>query len=124
MATLPNTFSIQMGIGSLWSQNYVLQNSDGSLANLTGKIFEFVVRTDPSQASSVTPAIIVTTTSSSAGVITVNTATATVNVLLNPSATAALSQTSYHYTLWMDQGLSDATAWVTGTIFASQIALP
>lgn len=124
MSTLPNVFSIQMGVGSQWSQNYVLQNADGSLPDLTGKIFEFVVRNDPSELSSVTPVIKVTTTPGSQGQITVNLTTATVSVTLAPVATAALTQKTYSYSLWMDQGLTDATAWVTGTVFATLIANP
>ena len=120
MPTLPNTFSIQMGIGSQWQQSYALQNSDGSLFNTAGKIFEFVVRNDPSESASITPAIKVTTTAGAQGQITVS--GSTVTVTLAPTATAALSQKTYSYALWMDQGLSDATAWVTGTAFASLIA--
>jgi hypothetical protein len=109
-----------MGIGSQWQQSYALQNSDGSLFNTAGKIFSFVVRNDPSEAGTVTPAIRVTTTPGAQGQITVT--GSTVAVTLTPAATAIMSQKTYVYSLWMDQGLTDATAWVTGTIFAAQIA--
>ena len=120
MPTLPNTFSIQMGIGSQWQQSYTLQNSDGTPFNTSGKIFSFVVRNDPTETGTVTPAIRVTTTPGAQGQVTVIGSTVTVTLL--PSATAGLTQKTYSYSLWMDQGLSDATAWVTGTVFAVLIA--
>lgn len=124
MPALPNAFSIQMGVGSQWSQAYTFQNADGSLIDLTTKTFEFVVRTDPSELTATTPLIKVTTTSGTQGVITVNTSTATATVTLSPTATAVLAQQAYPYSLWMDPGLTDATAWVTGTVFAFLIAVP
>ena len=122
MATLPTTASIQMGIGTQWTQNYTIQNPDGTLFPITGTTWELVVRNDPSEATSVTPAIKVTTTSSASGVITINTVTSVVSVTIAPSATAALTQKSYVYSLWMNPGTTTATAWVTGTVFASLIA--
>lgn len=122
MAALPNVFSIQMGIGSTWTQNYTIQNADGSAFNTTGKTWEFVIRNDPSESTSTTPVVKVTGTSGSQGVVTVLNNVVTVS--LTAAATAALTQKSYVYSLWMDPGLSDATAWVTGTVFATQIANP
>lgn len=124
MAALPNALSINVGIGSQWSQTYTIQNSDGTPFNITGKTWEFVVRNDPSEASSVTPAIkVLSSASSAAGSIVVDTNKMTVQVILSPTATGALVQKGYVYSLWMDPGLSDATAWVTGTAFAQQIAM-
>lgn len=121
MPALPNLFSIQMGIGSQWSQSYTFQNADGSLVDLTGHTFSFVVRNDPSEANAITPVIRVDTTGTAQGNITVNTATATITVNLLASGTAALTQKTYYYSLWMDPGTT-STAWATGTIFAAQIA--
>lgn len=124
MAALPNALSINLGIGSQWSQTYTIQNSDTTLFNITGKTWEFVVRSDPSEPTAVTPVIKVLSSAPGAqGSIVVNTTTSTVQVILTPAATAALSQKGYVYSLWMDPGLSDATAWVTGTAFAQQIAM-
>ena len=121
MPALPNVFSIQMGIGSQWSQSYTFQNADGSLVDLTGHTFSFVVRNDPSEPNALTPAIKVDTTGTSQGSITVNVPTATITVNLLASATGTLTQKVYYYSLWMDPGTT-SVAWATGTIFAAQIA--
>jgi len=100
--------------GSQWSYSFQVQNDDGTLMNIIGKTFELVIRTD--QRTSGTPAATINSTSSTAsGTITVNTATSTVVATLNPVATSALvANTTYSLTLWMDPGLSDATALVNG----------
>ena len=123
MANLPNAVSIVAAIGSQFNQTYQLLNDDGSTMNITGKIFEFIIRTDPIQSGISTPAASVTSTASTAsGTITVTVSTATLLVSVSALATALLSQQQYFYTLWMDQGLSDATALVSGTFFAELTA--
>lgn len=119
MGTLPNAVSLTVAVGSQLNQTYQFTNADGTLMNITGKVFEFNIRNDPSEAKTVTPVATVTSTAStSAGTITVNTATSTVLVSVSALAMANLTQKSYVYTLWMDQNLSDATAMVSGTLFA------
>lgn len=125
MGFLPNTASLTESVGSAFNNVYTLKNDDGTLMNLVGKTFEFTIRTDPAQASSVTPVIKVnSSTSTSSGTITVNTTTSQVTVTITATAMALLSQTQYYYTLWMDQGLADATAMVAGTLFALNVAQP
>lgn len=110
-------------VGSQINQTYQLINDDGTLMNITNKTFEFVIRSDPSQANAVTPLVSVnSTTSTSAGFITVTTLTSTLLVSVSASAMAGLTQQQYYYTLWMDQGLADATALVNGTLFAEFVA--
>jgi len=125
MAALPNPLSLNVAVGSQFTQTYILQNEDGTLLNLTGKIFEFAIRTDTIQTSATAPAVSVNSTSSTAsGTITVNLIAATVSVVVTATAMATLSQKQYYYTLWMDEGLSDATAMVSGTVFAVNVAAP
>lgn len=119
MSILPNAVSLNVAVGSQISQTYQFKNSDGSLMNITGKVFEFVIRSDPSEGHAVTPVVSVTSTASTAsGTITVNTLTSTILVTVTATAMATLTQKQYVYTLWMDQNLSDATAMVSGTLFA------
>lgn len=119
MGNLPNAISLSVAVGSQLNQTYQFKNDDGSLMNITGKVFEFVIRSDPSEAHVVTPVAVVTSSAStSAGTITVDTATSTILVSVSALAMANLTQKSYVYTLWMDQNLSDATAMVNGTLFA------
>lgn len=123
MPQLPNPLSVTAAVGSQWPQGYQLFNDDGTLMNIATKTFEFVVRSDPAQAGTVTPLIVVKSTgATAAGYITVTTATSSLLVVLSATATAALSQQQYYYTLWMDPGLPDATALVSGTFYADYVA--
>jgi hypothetical protein len=47
---------------------------------------------------------------------------AQVKVTVTPMATNLVVEGGGPYTLWMDQGLSDATALVTGTFFTNSVA--
>lgn len=123
MPTLPTTASIQLGIGAQYTNNYTIQNPDGSLFPITGTTWEFAVRNDPSELVSVNPLIKVTTTSSASGLITINTSTSVVSLTVAPVATGVLTQKQYVYSLWMNPGTTTATAWFTGTLFATFIAL-
>ena len=79
---------------------------------ISGATWEYVVRT--SQTDAGTPLIKITTTVSSAGLITPTTATGTVLLEIYAAATAALAPGTYYQTLWMNPGLGNALAWVTG----------
>lgn len=121
-ALLPNNYTIVTAQASQWSAVFTVYNEDGTLANLTGKIFELVVR-----ATASTPSVLfsVTSTASTAnGTVTVDTAASAVTVIVNPAATALLTGGGGNYTLWMDQGLSDATALVTGVFLAQAVPAP
>lgn len=125
MPNLPNPASIMAAVGSQLNMTYVLKNDDNTLMDITGKTFEFSIRTDPSQTSATAPLISVTSTASTAsGTITVTTASSTVLVSVSATAMATLTQKQYYYTLWMDQGLADATAMVFGTLFAEFTSMP
>ena len=122
MPALPNQQQINMAAGSQWSQSYQLQNDDGTLMDISGFTFEMVIR--PSTSDHTQPALVAvnSTASSAQGYITVTVDTATLLVVLSPTATALLGQGSNPYALWMDPGDSDATALVVGTCFSQLIA--
>lgn len=125
LAALPNPLSLNVAVGSQFDQNYVLQNEDGSLMSLVNKIFEFSIRADPIQTSAVPPLISVTSSTNTVnGGIVVDTVTSTVSVIVSATPMATLEQQLYYYTLWMDQGLPDATALVNGTMFAGNVSAP
>ena len=125
MGVLPNSASITAAVGSQLNMVYVLQNDDGTPMNITNKTFEFSVRADPSQTTAVAPLISVNSTASTpSGTIVVTTNTSTVAVSVSAGAMSALTQKQYYYTLWMDQGLADATAMVAGTLFAQFTSVP
>ncbi len=120
MSNLPNALSLNVAIGSQFTQTYQFKNADGSLMNIVGKVFEFVIRNDPIEAHSTTPAVSVTSTASTAsGTIAIDTSTSSILVTVTSAGMSALSQKQYVYTLWMDQNLGDATAMVSGTLFAN-----
>lgn len=122
MPALPNQVQATAASGSQWVETYVLQNDDGTLMNITGKTFEFVIR--PNASDHTVPALVaVNSTSSTAqGYITVTTASSTVQVVLSPTVTTLLGQGARPYTLWMDPGLPDATALVAGMFFSNLVA--
>ena len=121
---LPNLYNIQAPSNSQFSVVFTIQNDDGTLADITGKIFEFVVRDRLNANSSKVLVSVNSSTATSNGYITVTTAASTVEVVLTAVGVGLITDGGGPYTLWMDQGLSDATAMVTGTFFVQQVAAP
>lgn len=125
MGVLPNAASITAAVDSQLNMTYVLHDDSNALMNITNKTFEFAIRTDPIQTSATPPLISVNSTAStSSGTIVVTTNTSTVAVSVSAPAMATLTQKLYYYTLWMNQGLGDATAMVSGTLFAQFTSVP
>lgn len=120
---LPNNYTIVTAAGSQWSSIFTIYNDDGTLANITNKVFEFVVRDRLSSPGTVIFSF-TSTTPNAYGSMVINTVSSTVQVTVNPAATALITEGGGPYTLWMDQSLADATALVTGTFFANLIANP
>jgi hypothetical protein len=120
---LPNNYTIITAQGSQWSAVYTIYNDDGSLANISLKVFEFVVRDRLDAAGGVLFSFS-SVVSNAYGSMTVSTEDSTVQVVVNPAATSLLSEGGGPYTLWMDQDLPDATALVTGIFLAQIIAAP
>jgi hypothetical protein len=123
MPALPIQVNAIAAAGGEWDTTYALENDDGTVMNITGKSFEFVIR--PTVTDATEPALVsVSSVSASAqGFMTVNVAAGTVLVVLNPAATSLLGQGARPYTLWMDPGLTDATPLVAGTFFSNLVAV-
>jgi hypothetical protein len=121
--TLPVPYNTIGYPGSLWAATFQFLNSDGSLMNITGKTFEYVLRV--STSSTATATLSVSTTTTDNGSITVTTATSSILVTITPTGTSLLAQnTSYAATLWMDPNLSDATVMANGAFTTSGAAAP
>lgn len=123
MATLPNNYTISTAAGSQWSSIFTITNDDGTLANLTNKTFEFVVR-DRLSSPGVVLFSFTSTTPNAYGSMVISLQNSTVQVIVNPAATSLITEGGGPYTLWMDQNLTDATALVVGTFFANPVANP
>jgi hypothetical protein len=123
VSPLPNLYNIQAASGSQYSVSFTVQNDNGSLANITNKTFELVVR-DRTNSPNRTFFSINSTSSTANGTITVNTTTSVVSVLVTPTAVNLITNGGGPYTLWMDPNLSDATALVVGTFFVEPVAAP
>lgn len=120
---LPNNYTIVTALDSQWSAVFTLTNDDGTLADITNKVFEFVIR-DRLGGPGMVLASVNSAVSTAFGVIIVNLIQSSIEVILTPTAISMITNGGAPYTLWMDQNLSDATALVTGTIYANPVALP
>ncbi len=119
---LPNQLQINLAAGSQWTQGYQLQNDDGTPMDISGFTFEMVIRPSASDHTEAALVAVNSTTSNAQGSITVDVDTATLLVVLSPTATTLLGQGANVYALWMDPGDSDATALVVGICFSQLIA--
>lgn len=120
---LPNNYTIVTAADSQWSAVFTITNDDGTLANLTNKTFEMVIR-DRLGGSGVVLSSVSSTASTLDGSITVNVTASTLDVVLTPVAVDAVANGGAPYTLWMDPNLPDATALVTGVIYVNPVATP
>lgn len=121
MPTLPNNYTITAAAASEWATSFTIYNDDGTLADITNKTFEFVVRNRLGSSGKVTFSVN-STSSTASGTVTVDVPSATVQVVLTPAATASVVEGGGPYTLWMNPGLADATALVTGTFYSNPVA--
>jgi hypothetical protein len=89
-----------------------------------GFAWEYVVR--ETAGSSGSPLISVTTSPSSAGLITATATSAVSQILLAlyPAATASLGAGSYSQALWSQPGTTNAFCWMSGTLTVSGAAQP
>lgn len=116
-------YNIAASAGGQWAATFTLENDDGTPMNIATKTFEFVARTNTAPAG--TPVVTVTSTGAGAdGYMVIDVDAATVQVVLTPTATTNASGGGIPYTLWMNPGLTDATALVTGTLYSSLVAQP
>jgi len=120
-APLPNSYLAVTANGSQWAQSYQVTNDDGTLADITNKTFELIVRNTQTSATLFS---VNSTASTAYGTITVTSSTATLQVVLTPTATTLLPEWGGSYTLWMDPNLNDATALVAGIFYGRAVAQP
>lgn len=122
---MSSQFNWTVNTGGVNTAVFTFQNADGSLYNITGLTWEYVVRRDASDP--ITTAVIeVTQTPNSQGAVTVNTGASTVTVTLYPTATVNLAaRTVYDHSLWSDPGDTvNATVWASGGFITNQVAQP
>lgn len=120
---LPNNYTAVASSGSSWSVTFTVQNEDGTPVDITNKTFEFVVRNRLTTVGTVLFSVSSTATNQYGGIV-VNVETASVQVVLTPTATTSVPEGGGPYTLWMDPNLSDATALVTGMFYTNLVAEP
>lgn len=106
---------------SLWAQTFTFLNGDGTLMDLTGLGWEFVIRPGVTDAAD-PPLVKVTTAPGDQGGIVVDLDAATVTVTITPAATALLGKGARPHALWSQPGTAAATCWITGTFNSALVA--
>jgi hypothetical protein len=123
VAALPNQWNVSASAGGQWAATFVLKNADGTPMTITNKTFEFVVRTTTATSGTVIWSV-TSAVANAYGYMVIDTVAATVQVVLSPTATAAVPAGGKPFALWMDQALTDATCLVAGTFYANPVAQP
>jgi hypothetical protein len=113
-------WNLRMPAGSLqqWTFEMTTTAPGGNTPYpISGSTWEYVARTTATDLT-VPPLIEITTTVSSAGILTVTATSALSSVLLNmyPAATASLTPATYWHALYANPGSSSAFAWMTGLL--------
>jgi hypothetical protein len=122
MGGLSNGWDAVLPAGSAMSAAFGLSNDDGTPYNVSGLTWEYVVHSDPADAS---PLISVTTTPNAQGSLTVTTSPTTqVALSLLHAATAALPPAAYRHALWSNPGQPSALCWMQGTLTVARVAQP
>lgn len=124
MPIFPNVVPAYVDADGTWSETYTLTDNLGNPLNLTGMVFQFVVRTTLTNTTE--PALITVSSSgtTSQGSITITPLTGVVTVSLTPAATLPLGQGVYPYALWSNPGTSTQTPWVKGNMTSDLVAVP
>ncbi|MFD8142502.1 hypothetical protein [Streptomyces sp. NPDC059708] len=123
MPDLPLRWRTSTVAGAQWSASFTLRDDTGSPMDVSGKTFEFTIR--PTTADASVPALVaVSATPTSQGYLTVNTATAVVQVVLTPAATTLLGTGCRPFALWMDPGLPNQTCLVVGPFYSRLASSP
>lgn len=120
-APLPNFFQIVAPINGLFNQTYTVLNDDGTAANIDNKVFELVVR---DRNTNVAIFSIDSTSVTSYGTIAVTSSNSSFQIMVNPAATALLTEVGGNYAIWMDQNLPDAVPLVAGVFYGRNVANP
>lgn len=117
MPDLPLRWRTATVAGAQWAATFTLRNDDGTHMDISGKTFEFVIRPNAADAT-VPPLVKVTSTATAQGYLTVDTVSATVQVVLTPAATTLLATGCRPFALWMDPGQADQTCLVEGPFYS------
>jgi hypothetical protein len=123
MPDLPLRWRTAVVAGAQWSATFTLLNDDGTLMNISGKTFEFVIRPNAADATA-PPLVKVTAAATAQGYLTVNAVAATVQAVLAPAATTLLGTGCRPFALWMDPGLPDQTCLVEGPFYSRLASSP
>lgn len=119
---MPTIVSAVAYAGFVWSQTYSLtQTPNGPPIDLTGLVFELVIRPSLTDASSPALVQVSSAASNAQGSVTVTPTAGIVTVNLTPAATTLLGQGERFYTLCSNPGTSTATLWAEG-VFTSKLA--
>ncbi|MFK0045523.1 hypothetical protein ACIQU4_15620 [Streptomyces sp. NPDC090741] len=121
MPDLPLRWRTAVVAGAQWSAAFTLLDDDGTRMDISGKTFEFVIRPNSADAT-VPPLVVVTATATAQGYLTIDTVTATIQVVLTPAATTLLATGCRPFALWMDPGQPDQTCLVEGPFYSRLVS--
>lgn len=121
---MPQLWAANGSAGSQWVQSFTLTNDDGTLMNIVGKAFEFVIRASATDTSPTPLAKVSSSAATAQGYITVTTATSSVQVVLSPTTTAGIPSAGPWHALWMDPGLADQTEILYGPFYCQAAPTP
>ena len=115
---LPMQWNAVTAAGPQWAQTFGFPDTD-----ITGLMWEFVIRPDTSDAAQ-PPLVKVTATPSAQGQINIDTGARTVQVVLTPTATGPLGKGARPFALYSNPGDVTEIGWVTGIFNTALIAAP
>ncbi|MEV6580265.1 hypothetical protein AB0M92_19105 [Streptomyces sp. NPDC051582] len=117
MGDLPLRWRTATVAGTQWAATFTFLDDDGARMDISGKVFEFVIR--PNSADATVPALVkLTTTATAQGYLVVDPVASTVQAVLSPTATLALGTGCRPFALWMDPGLADQTCLIEGPFYS------
>lgn len=115
---LPMQWNTATAAGPQWAQTFGFPGTD-----ITGLVWEFVVRPDTSDTAQ-PPLVKVTETPGAQGQINVDTVASTVQVVLTPAATGPLGKGARPHALYSNPSTSTEVCWVAGTFNTTLVAAP
>ncbi|MEU8839935.1 hypothetical protein AB0D97_12510 [Streptomyces roseus] len=121
MPDLPLRWRTATVAGAQWAATFTLLDDDGTPMDISGKTFEFVIRPNAADAT-MPPLVEVTATATAQGYLTVDTLTATIQVVLTPAATTLLGTGCRPFALWMDPGQAAQTCLVEGPFYSRLVS--
>ena len=115
----PQVWTLELAAGSAMNATFTFTTgAPGGVTpySISGATWEYVVRATPTTGG--TPLIEVTTTVSSAGLITATSTSTLSQILLAlyPAATASLAPGAYSQALWQNPSTTTAFCWALGSL--------